>query len=572
MQSDITGSVIHVAGRAVRVALFTVAHSQILWFKMISSTSFRTASTAVFVVFTARLAAKSIRELRARGIVGTLKDLYNFSVRKFFRFMMTLPGISEKVNAELNKTLTRMEEDMVPRGPGIKRYLELPREGWTDEQVMSELHELANMKHSRWEEGKVSGAVYHGGEDILKLQTEAYGMFSVANQLHPDVFPGVRKMEAEVVAMVLRMYNAPESGVGTSTSGGTESLLMACLAAKMKGRYEKGITEPEIVAPVTIHAGFDKAAYYFGIKLRHVPLDPVTYEVDLNAVNRLVNSNTVLIAGSAPNFPHGVIDDIEGLSKIALKHNIPLHVDACLGSFVVPFMEIVYNEIDPTVTVPLFDFRVKGVTSISCDTHKYGFAPKGSSVIMYRDAKLRRYQYFLATDWSGGVYASPTMAGSRPGALMAGCWASLMRIGENGYIESCRNIVSAARRIRLAIQNEFRSIYVLGQPIGSVVAFSSDSLNVYDIADLLLKKGWHLSALQNPAAIHIACTRLTVTSAAELVSDLREVVAQVEENTTAGEKTQQGDTAMLYGVAGSISTNGVVDELAIGFLDNLYKV
>ncbi|KAK9432908.1 pyridoxal phosphate-dependent transferase [Lipomyces doorenjongii] len=572
MPSDIANSVFHVAGTAARIAVLTATHSQILWFKIISTTSFRTASTAVFIVVTARLAAKSMRELRARGIFGSVKDLYNFSARKFFRFMMTLPGISEKVNAELDKTLTRTEEEMVPRGPGIRRQLELPKDGWTDEQVTTELQELADMKHSLWEAGKVSGGVYHGGEDILKLQTEAYGMFSVANQLHPDIFPGVRKMEAEVVAMVLRMYNAPESGVGTSTSGGTESLLMACLAAKMKGWYEKRISEPEIVAPVTIHAGFDKAAYYFGIKLRHAPLDPITYKVDLNAVKRLVNSNTVLIAGSAPNFPHGIIDDIEGLSKIALKHNIPLHVDACLGSFVVPFMEKVYKEIDPTVTVPLVDFRVKGVTSISCDTHKYGFAPKGSSVIMYRDSKLRRYQYFLATDWSGGVYASPTLAGSRPGALMAGCWATLMRIGENGYIESCRNIVSAARSIRLAIQSEFRSLYVLGQPIGSVVAFSSETLNIYDIADGLLKKGWHLSALQNPAAVHIACTRLTVTAAGELISDLHEVVAQVEMHTTAGEKKPQGDTAMLYGVAGSISTNAVVDELAVGYLDILYKV
>ncbi|KAK9240793.1 pyridoxal phosphate-dependent transferase [Lipomyces kononenkoae] len=572
MPPIVGSSVIQVAGAAASLAMLTATHSHIVWCKVISSTSFRTASTAVFLVITARLATKSLRELRARGIIGTVKDLYKFCARNFFRFMMTLPGIKEKVNAELDKTLARMEEEMVPRGPGITRHLELPKQGWTDDLVVSELHELAQMKHSLWEAGRVSGGVYHGGEDMLKLQTEAYGMFSVANQLHPDIFPGVRKMEAEVVSMVLRMYNAPESGVGASTSGGTESLLMACLAAKMKGWHEKGIIEPEIVAPVTIHAGFDKAAYYFGIKLRHAPLDPVTYKVDLKAVRRLINSNTVLIAGSAPNFPHGIIDDIEGLSEIAVKHNIPLHVDACLGSFVIPFMEKVYSEIDSTVTVPLFDFRVKGVTSISCDTHKYGFAPKGSSVIMYRDAKLRRYQYFLATDWSGGVYASPTLAGSRPGALMAGCWATLMRIGENGYVESCRNIVSAARSIRLAIQNEFECLYVLGQPIGSVVAFSSETLNIYDIADGLLKKGWHLSALQNPAAIHIACTRLTITAVAELISDLREVVAQVETHIVAGEKKQQGDTAMLYGVAGSISTHGIVDELAVGFLDTLYKV
>ncbi|KAK9465837.1 pyridoxal phosphate-dependent transferase [Lipomyces arxii] len=531
---------------------------------------YRLASSIALSALVLKYTFSSLSELKIRGIANSARDIYRFSVRKFFKLLMTyVPNIKKQVNEELETALQKLEVDMVDQGRELISHVELPNVGLSETEVKKELEIMANMHHSAWEEGKVSGAVYHGGEELLRLQAEAYGMFSVSNQLHPDVFPGVRKMESEIVSMVLKMFNGPETGCGTTTSGGTESLLMACLSAKMKAYHERGVVHPEIIAPVTIHAGFDKAAYYFDMTLRHAPVDPVTFQVDLGAVKRLVNSNTVLIAGSAPNFPHGIIDDIEGLSRISLRYKIPLHVDACLGSFVVPFLQRAYAEIDPSVVVPLFDFRVLGVTSISCDTHKYGFAPKGSSVIMYRSPELRRYQYFLATDWSGGIYASPTLAGSRPGALMAGCWASLVRIGVQGYLDSCKNIVSAAKHIKEQIET-IDGLVVVGNPISSVVAFTSTTLNVYDISDKLTAKGWHLSALQNPAAIHIACTRLTVAAAENLITDLRESVEAVAESGSS--RADQGDTAMLYGVAGSISTNGLVDELAVGFLDNLYKV
>lgn len=422
------------------------------------------------------------------------------------------------------------------------------------------------MDHTKWEEGRVSGAVYHGGQEILDLQAKAYSLYSVANQLHPDVFPAVRKMESEVVSMVLGLYNAPEGAVGTSTSGGTESLLLACLSAREKAYRERGVTEPEIIAPTTIHAGFDKAAYYFKMKLIHAPLDPKTFKVDLKAVKKLINKNTILLAGSAPNFPHGIIDDIEGLSKLALKYKLPLHVDACLGSFIVPFLTKA-----GFTDIPLFDFRVPGVTSISCDTHKYGFAPKGSSIIMYRNNQLRQYQYFVTADWTGGLYASPTLAGSRPGALMAGCWATLMKIGVDGYTQSCKEIVSTARKIKTTVIEEIPELQVIGNPLGSVVAFKSDVIAIYDLADVMNKKGWHLNALQKPAAIHIACTRLTVPVVDDLLADLKK---SVKELVAAGSnaKDAKSDTSVLYGVAGSVKTVGVADRLAAGFLDCLYKV
>ncbi len=387
-------------------------------------------------------------------------------------------------------------------------------------------------------------------------------MFCVANQLHPDVFPGVRKMESEIVSMVLKLYNAPDSACGTSTSGGTESLLLTCLAARTRGEKLKGIKSPEMIVPSTVHAAFNKAAYYFKIKAHYVPVDLITGKVDLYTVKRLINNNTILLAGSAPNFPHGIIDDIQGLGKLAVKYDIPLHVDCCLGSFIVPFLNKAgYDD------VPIFDFRVPGVTSISCDTHKYGFAPKGSSIIMYRDQKLRACQYFITTDWSGGLYGSPTLAGSRPGALMVGCWATLMSIGHDRYLKYCKEIVGAARYFKESIINEIPELQVIGDPLSSVVSFTSTSINVYHLSDAMTKKGWHLSALQTPPALHVAFTYLTVPVVDELISTLKSSVKSL-----ANEGPVKSDTAALYGVAGSVSTAGVVDKLIEGFIDTMYKV
>lgn len=237
--------------------------------------------------------------------------------------------------------------------------------------------------------------------------------------MHPDVFPGLRQMEAEVVSMVMNLYHAPSEGGGSMTSGGSESILMSIKAHRDMARDLKGITEPELIAPVSAHAAFDKGCHYFGVKLIHVPVDD-SGKVVISRVANAINSNTIMIVGSTPSFPHGALDDIPALSELACKHKIGLHVDSCLGGFLVPFMEKAGYPL-PFLT----DFRLAGVTSISCDTHKYGFAPKGSSVIMYRDKKIRKYQYFVQTEWSGGVYGSPTMAGSRPGALSAGCWAAM---------------------------------------------------------------------------------------------------------------------------------------------------
>ncbi|KAI4271570.1 MAG: hypothetical protein LQ337_005913 [Flavoplaca oasis] len=529
----------------------------------------------LFLLFLLRWTRKSVLQIRGRGPFGTLIDAYTSLRRLSYAIFLRLPGVRSQVKTQIAETIQKLEIKLVPQGPGVSRFLTLPKEPWTEQQVRGELEKLGDMEHTRWEDGRVSGAVYHGEDTLIKVQVEAFQRFMVANPIHPDVFPGVRKMEAEIVAMVLALFNAPPGAAGVTTSGGTESILMACLSARQKAYTERGVTEPEIIIPDTAHAAFHKAASYFNIKLHQVACPSPNFTVSIKAVSRLINSNTILLVGSAPNFPHGLIDDIAALSRLALRRHLPLHVDCCLGSFLMPFLSRAGFPTQP------FDFRLKGVTSISCDTHKYGFAPKGNSTLLYRTAALRTYQYFISPDWSGGVYGSIGIAGSRPGALIASCWASLMSVGEKGYIESCHSIVGAAKKIETAIREDPAlkdDLKVMGKPLVSVVAFDSPTLNIYDIADSMSAKGWHLNALQNPPGMHVAVTLPIVKVVDKLLEDLAFVVEDEKERERVrivegkGKKGRaRGDSAALYGVAGSLPDKSVVVQLAEGFLNTLYK-
>ncbi|KAJ3103131.1 hypothetical protein HK100_004257, partial [Physocladia obscura] len=456
--------------------------------------------------------------LRIKGVSTAASDLLKFVLQKSITFTRAfVPGADRLIAAQVESNVKSLQKKLVGDMPENLKHRSLPAKGLPRSAVLNELVRLKGLDKVDYNAGKVSGAVYHGGEDVNKLITEAFGMYTVANPLHPEIFPGVRQMEAEVISMVLRMYNAPEEAAGSMTSGGTESLLMAIKTYRDMAFQLRGVTEPEMIMPETIHTAVDKGAAYFGVKLIHIPIDSVTGEVDVSKVARAINRNTIMIAGSAPNFPHGIIDPIPELAALAKKHGIPMHVDACLGGFIVPFAE--------KAGFPLpfhVDFRNEGVTSISCDTHKYGFAPKGSSVIMYRSKQIRNYQYFITTEWPGGVYCSPTIAGSRPGALVAGCWAAMMHFGEAGYVETTREIILAAREIAAG--------------------------------------GWHLSILQNPPALHIACTYLTVKSSKLLVRDINEIVEILRKDPSAG----NGDVAAIYGTMASVPDRTVIKEVCNG--------
>ncbi|PVU99738.1 hypothetical protein BB559_000453 [Furculomyces boomerangus] len=487
------------------------------------------------------------------GFPQTISSITNSVLSFYFKVFKSIPGVQGIINSKVDGILKEIELKITdPEGKaGIEDVIALPQIGFSEEKIMEILQKRANEGKIDWESGKVSGAIYHGGADLVKLTNKAIGIFNISNPLHPDVFPGLRRMEAEIVSMTLNLFNAPKDACGVTTSGGTESIIMAVRAHLQLAAKERNVTHPNMIAPITIHTAFNKACEYFGVKLILIPIDKYTGKVNVTA-----------IAGSAVNYPHGVMDDIEQLADIAKRNGIGMHVDCCLGSFIMPFME------DAGFKVGKFDFRVPGVTSISCDTHKYGFAPKGSSVVMYSNKKLRHYQYFVCTKWPGGIYASPTIAGSRPGSLIAGCWAAMTSIGKEGYIKSCKDIVGSRIKIQKGIES-IKELRVIGEPASTVVAFTSVSpLNIYSIQDAMTARGWGLSTLQYPPALHIACTRLTVGVEDMLINDLKESIKEIKENP---EKLTEG-TAVMYGMASALPDQAPVEDITRGFLDALFKI
>lgn len=490
------------------------------------------------------------------------ETLWNRTKRSFFRTMRKIPWYRAKIEEELEKALNDIEKDAFAPKKGEKHHLELPAKGLTHDKVLKEVDFLRTLgDDNQWKDGFVSGALYNCSEELTKLTAAVYGRFAWSNPLHPDVFPYIRKMEAEVVQWTINFFNGGKEARGTMTSGGTESIILAMRVYREIG-YEKGIEYPEIVCPISAHCAFNKAADYFRMKITQIPVDPRTRKVNLKAMAKAISRNTVVLVGSAPQFPHGIVDPIEDIAKLARKRGIGVHVDSCLGGFLVPFMKKAGFEIDP------FDFQVPGVTSISADTHKYGYAPKGTSVVMYANKELCHRQYFIAPNWQGGLYATATISGSRAGGLIAATWATMMYMGEDGYVDATRKIVTTARKIQDALK-KIPGIYILGSPRLSVIAVGSNDFNIYCLFGALTKRGWNLNALQFPGSFHICLTLLhTKKGVAErFIKDIRECTAEIMKNPD----TKPTGTAALYGTAQTISDRSIVTELSAGFIDLLYK-
>ncbi|KAJ1919577.1 Dihydrosphingosine phosphate lyase [Tieghemiomyces parasiticus] len=517
--------------------------------------------TAVGSYYVCRQVVSALRQVAVRGLTATLVGLYRHTAHALVRGVRVIPGANASIRGQVDQVLAELETQVAPDLPGEPRFRALPAASLSTDEVLAALHRRSELD-DKWQSGRVSGTVYHGGEELNRLLTQAFGLFAVTNPLHPDTFPGLRRMEAEVVAMVLRMFNAPEEAVGVTTSGGTESILLAVRAHLNYARQTRGVTDPELVVPTSAHAAFNKAADLMGIRLISVPIDADTKRVNLTRMRRAISRNTIMIVGSAPNFPHGIIDDLEALSALAVKHKIGFHVDSCLGGFLIPFME------QAGYPLPLFDFRLPGVTSISCDTHKYGFAPKGSSVVMYRHNALRRAQYFVVPDWQGGIYATPNLSGSRPGALIAACWAAMVKTGEAGYVASARQIVEATRRAKAGIA-AIPELCLMGDPLVSVVAFRAYTpVSIYGVNDVMHAKGWNLNVLQYPSCVHFCFTLPSAPLADQFVVDLRAAVDEVLANPN---QYTQGSAA-VYGMATTLPDRSIVDDIAAGFVDCLYKV
>ena len=343
--------------------------------------------------------------------------------------------------------------DFYPYRRRFKTYERLEPAGRDRQSILDELATMAREEDRIADQGRVSGSIYHGGHDHYAFLTEAFRLFAHSNVLQRDMYPSATKLEAEIVAMTAAMLHGGPEVCGVVTFGGTESLINPMLVYRDRGRAEKGITEPEVIIPVTAHVALEKAGHLLGIKVLKAPLTS-DWVADVDWIRAHVTKNTVALVGSAANYAHGLIDPIEKLGEIALEHDLGLHVDGCLGGFILPWGERLGYDI------PRFDFRVPGVTSISADTHKYGYALKGTSVLLYRKSDLRKYQYFNFTDWPGGIYFSPGLSGSRSGGIVAATWAAMVSLGESGYLEVAKGIFETAAKIGRASCRE-RVLYTV---------------------------------------------------------------------------------------------------------------
>jgi glutamate/tyrosine decarboxylase-like PLP-dependent enzyme len=386
--------------------------------------------------------------------------------------------------------------------------------------------------------------MYCGDHDHYDFLNSAFSNFSYVNTLQRDMCPSATKFEAEIIAMTLDMLGAGslegKSPGGLVTSGGSGSIAHAVLAYR---EANPNVARANMIKPETAHPAFAKAGHLFGVDMKIAPVDPITLRVDLEWVRANVDSNTVALIGSAPNYGYGTVDPITELGALALDHGIGLHVDGCLGGFLLPFgRELGFD-------VPAFDFTVPGVTTISADTHKYGYALKGTSVLAFADQSLRNSQYFYLTDWSGGKYCSPGMDGSRSGGLLAATWAAMVSLGRAGYLRYAKAIFETSAAMQDAIRGH-PSLRIMGTP-SFLFSFTSDEFDIYLVNDFLRTKGWRMNGQQYPNAIHMAVTRpQTQPGVVERwTSDLAEAVAYAKDH-----RDEPAKSGAIYGgVAGGVS-------------------
>lgn len=375
----------------------------------------------------------------------------------------------------------------------------LPAQG-SDWPALRARLEAAKSQDVDWRNGRAALYVHFAGDEVLRVAKEAHALYFSENALGAgSAFPSLRRLEADIVAMTLSLLNAPESARGNVTSGGSESIFLAVKAARDWARAVRPEAKtPTILLPRTAHPAFDKAAHYLGLRAQRVAVNPTTFRADHEAMGAAIDSDTIMIVGSAPAFPHGVVDPIEEIAALAVRHNLWCHVDACVGGFSLPFVRRLGHP------VPMFDFSVSGVTSISADLHKYGFTAKGASTISYVDAEHQAYQAYDFTDWPRGRYFTHNFGGTRPGGPIAAAWAVMNHLGEAGYLEVTRKILAAREGIRAGIAPAGLTIW--GEPEMGVFAYGSPDHDMGRIGQGLTAEGWLVGCLQEPKGIHLMLT------------------------------------------------------------------
>lgn len=364
---------------------------------------------------------------------------------------------------------------------------------------------------------RLFGLVYPTGRsDVESLALEVSRRYLFHNALNPFKFPEIAALETEVVAGVGSLVNLPDGGGGSMTSGGTESILMSMLVGRERARA-RGVERPQILVPVSAHPAYAKAAHYFGLEVVRVPLD-AEYRADASEAERLIGPHTAVVVASAFSYPYGIMDPVADLAALAGAHGAGCHVDACIGGFVLPFLERLGHDMAP------WDFRVPGVTEMSADVHKYGYVPKGASVVLHRDEDWFGHQAFLFDQWPAGLYGSPAIAGARPAAPIATAWAVMSYLGVDGYTEIVGDLMATVAKVRTAI-DALPDVEVVGDPIGPVLALRSDTIDLYAVGDVMDDRGWNLNRNTDPPGLHLMLSPAHGAVVDTLLADLAEAVA-----------------------------------------------
>ena len=436
-----------------------------------------------------------------------------------------------------------------------------PEHGTLRDEVLREM-ETARDGDAKWHDGKSFAYVYHANDEHYAFLKKATQLFFSENALSPMAFPSLKKFEAETISMISDMLGGDRKTYGSMTTGGTESNLMTVKAHRNWAREKKTTPHPEMIVPYSAHQSFDKAAHYFGLTIKKVPWD-ADFRTHAEAMKEAITENTILIVGSAIEYSRGMIDPIKAFGEIAQEYKVGFHVDGCLGGFMLPWVKKL------GYPIPDFDMSVPGVTSMSCDIHKYGYGPKGTSTIFYTNERLWKHQFFAEVNSPCGAYASPTMTGTRVGSGIAGAWATIKSLGADGYMRLAKDAMDATNRFTTVI-NDMPDLKVLGKPDMTVFAFTARdpaAVNIYALGDELQKRGWILDRLQFPAALHMIVTPPQIAVVDRFLADLTECVAHVKEHPTA-----VAEGAALYGLLATFQDRTNLKKVVIDFLADQYKI
>lgn len=436
----------------------------------------------------------------------------------------------------------------------------MPEHGRKSHEILEQL-EAFREQDPRYKEGRIWSLVYYLDEEHSSFLKESYHRYACENGLNPGAFKSLKKLENEIISATADILNGTEEVCGVVTSGGTESCLMAVKTYRDMARDKRRVRKPEMILPETAHVAWFKASEYFGVKIRRVPLlDDMT--PDLRKLRKMINRNTVMILGSAPEYPHGTIDPIKKMGEIAQQYDIPLHVDACVGGFILPFMEMNGE------TLPEWDYRVPGVTSISADIHKYGYAAKGASTITYRNLDYLRYQMFVYENWPGGVFASSALLGTRPGGAYAAAWSALQYFGKTGYRKLAVETLEAVNRLKAGI-GTIPELEVIGSPQGPLFSFRSTSadVSIYAVGDQMDARGWQVNRNQFPEGLHAMVTAQHLKVVDQYLEDLEASVKTVRANP---ELAQQGGAA-TYGMIAHVPLRGMIKKKVLEMYSEQYR-